>query len=500
MPATFMWARGMTDAPVSIKFEVPDGWDVATQLFPTDEEGVYTAPDFAYFMDSPTHIGPIKWRMWDVEGDGKMYTLRIAIDHDGTDAELDDYTEKARKIVAEQFAMWRDIPDFETGTYTFIVVYLPYADGDGMEHRNSTIVVSSHAIADGVVDRLGTVSHEFFHAWNVERMRPATLEPFDFEKANMSRELWFAEGFTSYYTDVFIRRAGLIDDAEYADYISWTVNAVLNDPGRRFFSAIEMSMQAPFVDAATSVDPQNKDNTFISYYTWGSGIGLALDLTLRTQFDLTLDDLMRAMWAEYGVPERPYVVEDIERKLGELTDDPVFAADFFDRYIRGHEAPDYQALLAEAGFEVRLRNPGSAWLGADVTAVKSGSSSVIPAEAGIQSSYGGGVVINQEPLIGSPLYGAGLARRDRIVTVNGRKVTSADYLKAALSFSNPGDTLKIGYVKRGVEGTVDVVLTQDPTVEVVTFEEIGRQVPAEATQIRSEWLGSSAVRRPTSDD
>ncbi|NIR78961.1 MAG: peptidase M61, partial [Gemmatimonadetes bacterium] len=100
----------------------------------------------------------------------------------------------------------------------------------------------------------GTVAHEFFHAWNVERIRPATLEPFDFERANMSRELWFAEGFTSYYDDLILWRAGLIDDDTFAQRMGSIANAVTNARGRRFFSPVEMSMQAPFVDAATSVD------------------------------------------------------------------------------------------------------------------------------------------------------------------------------------------------------------------------------------------------------
>src|SRR5690606_11081542 len=100
---------------------------------------------------------------------------------------------------------------------------------------------------------LGTLSHEFFHQWNVERIRPADLEPFDFTRANMTDALWFAEGFTNYYTQLVIRRAGLMDDAAYAASLSGVVDAILNSPGRLVYTAREMSMQAPFVDAATSI-------------------------------------------------------------------------------------------------------------------------------------------------------------------------------------------------------------------------------------------------------
>ncbi len=143
-----------------------------------------------------------------------------------------------------------------------------------MEHRNSTIVTSTRSLADGADRNIGTVSHEFFHCWNVERIRPQSLEPFNFEDANMSGELWFAEGFTSYYDDLTLTRAGLIAQEDYIKGLTGTFNYVWNSPGRQFFNPIEMSYQAPFVDAARSVDDINRDNTFISYYSYGSMLGL----------------------------------------------------------------------------------------------------------------------------------------------------------------------------------------------------------------------------------
>ncbi|HEX2166074.1 MAG TPA: hypothetical protein VHG09_02440, partial [Longimicrobiales bacterium] len=321
MPATFMWARETGERPIAIRFDVPEasGWRVATQLRPTADASRYVAPHLQYLMDSPTELSAYDLREWPV--DGGMQTIRIAMHHLGTDAQLDEYTRHTQRIVAEQAAVFGELPDFDFDTYTFIADYLPWVNGDGMEHRNSTILTSSGSL-ENMTGLLGTVAHEFFHAWNVERIRPASLEPFDFEEANMSEALWFAEGFTSYYGPLSLRRAEVYDDARYAASLNGAVTTIVNSPGRQFFSPVEMSMQAPFVDAARSVDAQNRANTFISYYTWGAGIGLALDLSIRSRFEgVTLDDFMRAMWQKHGrhqqnfTPARPYTLEDLRITL-----------------------------------------------------------------------------------------------------------------------------------------------------------------------------------------
>jgi predicted metalloprotease with PDZ domain len=154
-------------------------------------------------------------------------------------------------------------------TYTFIADYLPYASGDGMEHRNSTIVTSTGSIRTTLPALLDTISHEFFHSWNVERIRPKSLEPFNLADANMSGELWLAEGFTNYYGPLDLLRAGLIDldDFTYESGASSTTSRSARDGMLR--TAEEMSQMAPLVDAAVSVDRTSFDNTFLSYYTWG---------------------------------------------------------------------------------------------------------------------------------------------------------------------------------------------------------------------------------------
>ncbi len=485
IPATFMFARGMERAPVRVRFDRPDGWRVATQLAPTADSAVFTAPNLQYFMDSPTEVGAWDVRTWTVQGPGgRPSTIRLVMHHGGTAGELDRFAEKARLVVAEQVAMWGEPAGYDFGTYTFLADYLPWASGDGMEHRNSTVISSSQSLAPAEMNLLGTLSHEFFHSWNVERVRPASLEPFDFEEANMSGELWFAEGFTSYYDDLFIRRAGLYTDDEYAQITGGIAAAVVNAPGRRYFSPVEMSMQAPFVDAATSIDPHNRGNTFLSYYTWGSGIGLGLDLTLRSRFTgVTLDDFMRAVWREFGrqqtaalAPARPYTVSDLRRVLGQVTRDTAFANDFFRRYVEGREVVDFGPLLANAGFLLRKSRPGRPVVATQLEAAE------------------GGVLVAGYPLLFSSLYGAGIDRGDLIVSLDGRAVSHPDSLYAVLDGHAAGETIPVEFVQRGRRRTARMTLTENPSMEAVTYESAGMTVTPEMRAFRAAWLASLAGR------
>ncbi len=476
MPATFMWARGFGSRPIRITFRpVRPDWKVATQLAPTSDPLSFTAPHLQYFMDSPTELSAHDVRSWTAGEGAGAQTIRFALHHAGTPAELDGFADRVKRVVAEQAAMWGELPRFDVGTYTFIADYLPYANGDGMEHRNSTVVTSSRPLSAPGFGLLGTVSHEFFHAWNVERIRPESLEPFDFEEANMSGELWLAEGFTSYYDDLFIRRAGIMTLDQYAEALSGGVDFVINAPGRRFFSPVEMSMQAPFVDAAASIDPQNRANTFISYYTWGAVLGLALDLDIRARFaGKSLDDFMRLLWTRHGRTERPYTLGDVESALAEVTTAD-YAAAIFRRYINGRDVPPLDTLLARAGLALRPARPGKVWLG--------------PVGLNEQDST---LAVVSSPTIGSPLYAAGIERGDRLVTLAGRAlVTSAD-LDAALSDRKAGAVVPAVIIGREGRKEVPITLAEDFTLEVVTFEKAGRPVTRAIERFRLGWMAPRA--------
>lgn len=478
MPATFMWARGFDERPISITFSPDDdSWRVASQLAPTDDPYVFTAPNLQYFMDSPTELSDFVERSWEVASGGRTQTLRLALHHDGNDADVATYLEKAKKVVAEQIEVFGELPEFDYGTYTFIADYLPYVSGDGMEHRNSTILASTQSLDRADFGQLGTLSHEFVHAWNAERIRPDLLEPFNFEQANMSLNLWFMEGFTSYYGPLAIRRAGESTVAEYAEGISDGISTVSFAPGRTFASSQGMSIQAPFVDAATSIDPTNFANTFISYYTYGAAIGLALDLTLRENYPgVTLDTLMQRVWVTHGKTEIPYTTEDLQNALAEVTGKERFANEFFANYITGQDLPDYESLLANAGLLLQKANAGDASAGP------------------VSLEFAGkAAVIEDNTIIGSPLYKAELDRGDQILSIGRLDIESPDDWQHALERYEPGDTATIRYLQRGVERSAELSFVEDPTLEVVTFESADMKVSDAQLAFRRSWLGEDSA-------
>ena len=258
IPAALMFARGWFERPARVRFVQPPGkkWKVATQLFPTPDPLVFTAPNVHYLMDSTTDFSNFTLREFIVDDgrkrSGPPPTIRIALTHDGTEAEADAFAKDVERIVRETIPIFGELPDFETNTYTFLSTYLPWASGDGMEHRNSTSLTNSGALRSPAQRQgiLGTVAHEFFHAWNMERIRSTGVEPFDFEDADMSDDLWLGEGFTNYFDSLIQVRAGLTSLDGFAAELANVINTVTLSPGRIFRSAVEMSRLAPFVDAA----------------------------------------------------------------------------------------------------------------------------------------------------------------------------------------------------------------------------------------------------------
>lgn len=481
MPATFAWVTGLPDTPVTVRFHPPDNssWKVATQLQETNEPYTFKAPNYYYFLDSPTELSDFQMAEWETPADTADQKIRLALHHNGSEEELQNYADMAQKVVAEQVAIYGTPPDFDYDTYTFIADYLPYVYGDGMEHRNSTILTSQTPLEEGgAMQNIYTLSHEFFHTWNVERMRPASLEPFDFMKANVSDALWFAEGFTSYYDDLTIRRAGLVSNEKYAEDWAGTLNYVLNSPGNRYYSPVEMSMQAPFVDAATSVDAQNKSNTFISYYSWGAVIGLGLDLSLRTNFaDVTLDDYMQAVWDKYGKTETAYSISNLESTLAEVTDSTEFAESFFDNHIYNGQQVDLKPLLARAGFVLQKANP-------DQAVISFGSSKI--------DFEGGTATVASNTQVGSPLYEVGLNKGDVIESLGGVSISNGRDLQRLLVAHQPKDELSITYRSLGESYESVIVLAENPELEVKPFEQLEKAVTDKIKSFRDDWLGSKA--------
>jgi predicted metalloprotease with PDZ domain len=245
-----------------------------------------------------------------------------------------------------------------------------------------------------------------------------------------------------------------------------------------------MSRLAPFVDAATSIDQTNFANTYISYYTWGTALGVGLDLTLRDRSDgkVTLDDFMRALWSRFGRPgidvpgyvKTPYTIDDLKDVLGTVAGDAEFAKDFFARYIEGHEAPDYVRLFGRAGILIKA-NAGRAFAG----------------ELTLQDEQTG-VRITADVPYGSAAYQGGLERDDLLVTVAGTKVTRASEVEKLVSARKPGEPMPVVYERRGMRMSTALKLTEDPRLTLTPIEEAGQTLTDAQRRFREAWLSSAA--------
>jgi len=463
IPATFIFSKALEHRPIEVTVDIPDNsnWKIATQLKELSATK-YSAPDLYYFMDSPMEISDFNMKSFNVDGQ----EIRFVMHHPGSKPEFDEYFEKVKKIVNQEKMVYGELPNYDFGKYTFLACYMPNVAGDGMEHRNSTILTDVESLADGgMKDNIGTVSHEYFHSWNVERIRPADLEPFDFTKANMSGALWFAEGFTSYYTNLILTRANIISPEDYVKSLNGTFNYVWNSPAHKYFNPIEMSYQAPFVDAATSVDAVNRENTFISYYSYGSILGLALDLKLREK-DLTLDNFMKLMLTTYGKPEVAYTIKDIQTTLGKYAGKE-FAEDFFNNYIYKSEMPNYSDLLKTVGLKIEQLQE-SPYFGASVRTEDEK------------------VIISSNPKNESPAYKALLSEGDQIKTANDSIISSKEVWTELLKSKKPGDKLQLLIVRNGEEQKMEVTLEDDPTYTISIDEKADKK----ALATRESWLKS----------
>ena len=496
MPAAFLWVPGMEKRAVRFKFNdvEKNGWKIATQLKP-EAAGTFYAPNLQYMMDSPTSLAAYKMYSWDITNpDGKKQSIHLTSNSDDDQATIDGFGQMVKKVTLEAQAVYGELPVYDYGNYVFLHDVAATNAGDGMEHRNSTSIVQTTAKIAGNESRLlGTFAHEYFHSWNVERIRPKSLEPFNFEHANMSSELWFAEGFTQYYGEMLLTRAGFRTVNDYTRTIAGLVNTVLNTPAATHYSPAQMSRYAVFADAGVSIDPNNNTNVFTSYYTYGGATALALDLRLRSEFNLTLDDYMRAVWQAHGkvkaysnigYVERPYTIPDLQNVLAKLTKKPSFAAEFFSNYIYGFEKNNYQPLLDKAGLVLRRAQPGKAWAG------QLGSAGGRGRSGQARSTENAGLLITNSTTMGTPLYKAGLDAGDILLTADGTAIQDAQTITDLLSNKKIGDKLAITYKNRTGTHETTVVLEENPAYEVVKYETAGKELSAAQKEFRNKWLST----------
>ncbi len=484
MPATFMYVPSMSTAPIRLTIHPKTGWKIATQLAPTRDSLVYTAPNYQWFLDSPTEVGPVAMRTWSETINGRSSTWRIAMHHLGTDAQLDSFAVMGRKVVDEAIAVWGEPAGYDHGTYTFIMDYLPWSGGDGMEHRNSTIISSGRSsLADQArrVSALGTFSHEFFHSWNMERLRSNEIEPFEFGGEDMSSDLWLGEGFTNYYGPLIIRRAGFTTNDEFIRDMGGEIIGTMNSPARLHGSPVDMSRQAPFFDGGSASDPTNRQNIFISYYTWGSVVAIGLDLTLREKYGKSLDEFMRHMWKNYGshqsagfAPLKPYTHANLRDELGRFTGDAAFANSFFARYVDGRDVPDFAALLEPAGFRLVVDTLEKPFLGASMADDTTK------------------VFVNWSQQGGS-MYDAGISSGDLVYAIDGVPTPSIDSLNAVIARRKVGDVVPADVEQRKMRRIVPMKIIGRRAMKFASYESLGLPLTPKVQDFRKSWLESQQV-------
>lgn len=490
IPAAFVWAVGLDARPVSVTFDLPAGlnWKVATQLHATREATTFTGANLQFLMDSPIEVSNFSLRAFTVDdpsGPGGKATFRVVVHHAGHEADVDAFVADIQKIVTEERKLFGEYPHYEPGYYTFLFDDLPWAFNDGMEHRNSAVITGALDLATSRNEAIATVAHEFFHQWNVERIRPKSIEPFQFDRSNPSGELWIPEGFTGYYETLSLWRAGFLDLRAALARLGRAAAAVSMSAGTRFQTLEDASFMAETHDGTPL--PLERTNAgagnFRAFYTWGGAIAVAMDLSLRDHSagHASLDDFMRAMWRKYGKLDgpqeglvgRPYTMEDVKETLAEVAGDVAFADDFFARFIQGHEIPDYRVLFANAGLVWGLQHADRAWAG-DV----------------LLENVSGGVRISGSMQMATPLYDAGVQQDDVIASLDGTAITSIEHLAAVVQGHRAGDRVLMTFVRRdGEKATGELILRADPRRELVTLEQIGQQPTAAQRAFRDAWLG-----------
>ncbi|MCA1630425.1 MAG: PDZ domain-containing protein [Acidobacteria bacterium] len=419
---TLMYPDGFLGAPSTVRVEPHGDWKIATGLpAVSGERDTFRAENYDVLYDSPFLVSDFKVLPFEVRG----VPHRVVIDGEGNyDAER--LRRDVQKIVEAAVGVVGEIPYRD---YTFLLMLHPTAGG-GLEHLNSTALIFRrfNFRPDTEYRNLLTlVAHEFFHAWNVKRIRPDALGPFDYTGENYTRLLWVAEGVTSYYENLIARRAGLMTEKEYLDDLARSVRALQNTPGR-----LEVSLEESSFDAWIKYyrADENSINSTVSYYDKGAIVGLLLDLEIRRRSAgaKSLDDVMRHLYAEFFKKQRNYTPEDFQRAAELMAGGSL--EDFFGRFVRGREELDYNAALAGLGLQLEAFAGDRARPAAE------------RAYFGATLAQAADRLNVTNVLSGSPAYAQGLNAGDQIVAVDGARAT-LDFLNARLNDKKPGDEVRL---------------------------------------------------------
>lgn len=494
--ALFLRVAGLDQDPCHLELAPPPGdigadWRVATSLDPVAIApagfGTYKAEDYADLIDHPVEMGHFRLIPFAVQG--IPHRMAITGRHDCDEARL---RRDLERICIEQAALFGELP---LDRYLFLVS----AQGEGyggLEHSYSTSLMcvrddlprptteATEPPGAGYRRFLGLCSHEYFHLWNVKRIRPQALMDGGLEREVHTRLLWAFEGITSYYDDLVLVRSGCIDESAYLELLAHAITRVLSTPGRLVQTLAESSF-----DAWTKLykADENAPNAMVSYYAKGALVALALDLTIRrdTKGARSLDDVMRALWERHGrtgigVPER-----GVEALAAEVTG--LDLAGFFRQTLDSTQDIDLAPLLAQVGIELCLRPARGAkdqgGLAKDAAGAMPPASPVL----GVRLQSQGSEAIIASVLSGGAALAAGLAAGDTLVAVEGLRVTRKN-LDALIARVPAGTPARIHAFRRDELMAFEAHPLPAPADRCDL--RLDPQAPPEATRRRSAWLAS----------
>jgi predicted metalloprotease with PDZ domain len=458
-------AEGREAEPHRLRLgKLPAGWQVATAMPATLRRHEYLCADYDELVDHPVEMG-LFWR-GEFQVRGVAHQFVVAGAWPGFDGER--LLADARRICEAQIGFWHGRGKPPLQRYVFMLNAVDEGYG-GLEHRASTALICARRqlprqgvaqAGDAYVTLLGLISHEYFHTWNVKRLKPRDFERIDFSRENYTELLWFFEGFTSYYDDLLLLRAGLIDAPRYLRLLAKTLSGVLATPGRRQQSVAEASFDA-WIKYYRS--DENTPNATISYYAKGSLVALALDLSLRVAGSGSLDELMRRLWSRSA--GGPIGEADIAQLLQQLAGRSM--QDQLAAWVHGTEDLPLRPLLERAGV---------AWL------AENGD---LAAELGLRVSEAALSGIHVKSVhLGSVAERAGVSAGDELLAVDGWRLRRLDDARGWLRAGR-------GFALTLVRDQRLLTLAVPPSAPQATGVKLKLADPAApaALALRRDWLG-----------
>lgn len=460
--AIFPWTEGLENEPTTLKIYLPANWKKISTSLDQIENGLYKVKNLDELFDSPIQMG--NHEVLEFQASGIPHQIAM----------VGDVVYNKERLLKD-YATICTTAEKVFGThpckkYLFIVHHMAGSGSGGLEHLNSSSLQagkSTYFVESQYQNFLSLVAHEYFHLWNVKRLRPIELGPFDYEKENYTRLLWFSEGFTSYYDDFINFRSGLMDKDRFLDVTASNIMASENTPGTYIQSLAESSFDAWIKYYRPN---ENSANATSSYYTRGSVIGLLLDLEILnlTQGSKNLDDLMRMLYKEYYEKKNqgftmPNLMDACKKLTGKSMDV------FFNNHIEKMIKPDYNAIFAPFGYKLVNKNEGSnkAWLG-------------------IGTKVDNNRLLVTSKTRKSPAWKAGINLNDEIIAIDSQRVNGE--INTLLSNKKPGDEIQVT-LYRAIAGkveTVKVVLERDPVInyKLESFPNLSK----EQERLRNAWL------------